>query len=270
MDEKRRNRKGNIIVGGQRGGKSYYTNKLIKKYISGGASALVYNLGKESDFDCCELVTLLGYNEHSDLILSKGGKIALKRWKDSGSPFLYMETAAGVVFDIKEFVKRYKGKGIKCKRLSTKMEDAFFYAYQKYISNTILVFDDGKGIFKPNLREWQTVLVSSMNHTGKESIYKNYVGAGSDLIFIFHSIDHISSQLLDYYTDDYYFTNFACKELPEFERISNEELRDSLKVSFNALKTMPKYSYSVFYQGRTDLYTFKKDSIYTKKTFIIE
>lgn len=266
----RRNRKGRIVVGAQRSGKSHYTNNLLEKYLNGGGSALVYNLGKETDFKNCELITLLGYNEHSDYILTEGGKQALKRWKDNGTPFIYMQSESGEIFDIKQFVKKYKGQGVKCKRISNKMEDSFFYAYQKYISNTLLIFDDAKGIFKPNLREWQTVLVSSMNHTGKESIFKNYVGAGSDLVFIFHSVDHISSQLLDYYTDDYFFTTFVCKETPDFDRITNQELRDSLKVSFNALKKMKKYSYSVFYQGETDLYTFKENNIYSKKTFIIE
>lgn len=251
----KRNRKGEYVVGGQRCGKSTYSNNKAKIYMNSGGSVLVYNLGMQSDFASCEVGKLLDDMEHIEEIKKRGGNV--KDWKQSGKPFLYMQDSKGNIFHIKEFNKFFYKKGLKVHRVERSLEDRFFFAYNKYIANTLLIFDDAKGIFSSNLRQWQYVLISAMNHTGKEhtsEIYRKF--CGSDIIIIFHTIDNISSQLIDLYNDDYTFTCFYMKELPDFQRITNYELREFLIKSFDVLKTLPKYSYTAFQNGYYKKFTF--------------
>lgn len=245
-----RNRTGEFVLGAQRSGKSHYSNERCKDYQKSGGSCLVYNLGKESDFDSCELGALVGIREHEEILRKEKGENFVKNWKKEPY-YIYIKTQSFGVIDIKDFNKFFKGRGLKVKRLTGEIEDIFFETLFKRISNTLIIFDDCKHIFKANLREWQNELLARMNHCGSHHKIKSYRGRGNDIILIYHSFNHIYSQVLDYYNDDYIFTCFVYKTEPDYTRLSDEELEESLKETFFKLKELPQYSRTHFYKGKT-------------------
>lgn len=243
-----RNRKGIIVLGGQRCGKSWYLAQLALAYQKGGASTFVYNLGKLTDFPSCDFAKLLDYTEHEDYIREKYGDRELKRWKRT-KEFRYIEYD-GEIFHIKYFNRKFRGKGIKVTRLEKSFEAKFFNSFYKYISNCLLIFDDSKAFFSPNLTEYQHKFASSMNHCGSHHIDHKYKKAGVDCAFVFHALDQIPEQLLSYYTDDYIFTCLKYKQQPNFKRITDLELREFLEYAFKELQTLPKYTKLSFSSGK--------------------
>lgn len=255
-----------LTIGAQRSGKSYKTNEDIKKYLKTGQSALIYNLGKHTDFQEAQYIELLDIRQHEEYIRETQGEKAQKKWSKY-KEFLYFRYEEQV-YSIKDFNAIFYGKAAKAHSLTQEAERLFFYAYFKYISNCILVFDDALPIFNTNLKDWMKTLLTRVNHTGRNHIDINYKGKGSDIVIIFHSLNQVPRSILDCYQDDWIFRTFKYSEKPEFQKIKNFELRKSLKASFDLLHKIEKYSYTDYRTGTTKVHQYKGNNIY--KTGVIK
>jgi len=233
------NRKLILIIGAQRSGKSYFSNELIKKYLANGNSAIVYNLGKQTDFNAAKEVFLLTEKQH---IVKLG-----KNYKENPEFLFYEYNGKDLMF--KNFCNDFSGKAIKTSRLDYKSEVMFLDALYKYVSNCLLVIDDAKAIFRYGIKAEFLTLFSRLNHTGRHNPIINWQSAGSDVVVIFHSLDHINKDLFDFCT---HIINFKYAIQPDFDKIENTQLKEQLKKSFNALNKAPQYSYTI-----TDVHNLK-------------
>lgn len=228
------NRKLIIIIGAMRSGKSFWANEQIKKYNKQGQSAIVYNLGKPSDFNAC---IPLFIPSAEDMIKSEG-----KGWKDAKNiSYLYDEKETP--YNIESFNIDFYSKSIKLPRANDLLtERLFFDAYFKYISNTLLIFDDARNIFRNGLKSEFIQLFSRINHTGIKHKAKNFIAKGSDIYLIFHSLDLVNPELFDYAT---HIINFKYAMQPDFKAVENQQIREQIKKSFEALEKAPQYSYTL-------------------------
>mgnify|MGYP003645484370 CR=1 FL=1 len=255
-----------LTIGAQRSGKSYKTNEDVKRYLKTGQSALIYNLGKHTDFKEAEYIELLDIRQHEEYIRETEGSGAQKKWTKY-KEFLYFRYE-DEVYNIKDFNAMFYGRGAKAHSLTTEAERLFFYSYFKYVSNTILVFDDALPIFNTNLKDWMKTLLTRVNHTGRNHTDINYKSKGSDIVIIFHSLNQVPRSILDCYQDDWIFRTFKYSEKPDFLKIKNFELRKSLKSSFDILHKVSKYSYTDYRNGDTKIFEYKGNNNY--KTGLIK
>lgn len=231
-----------LCIGAMRSGKSFFSDHYIRQYIRKGNSALVYNLGKTTDFQNSKNhIRLLNEEQHANII----GK---KKFKESPK-FRFFEDQKGKVQDFKNFNKLYLGKSAKTEKLGRNFERRFIDSFYKYCSNTLLVLDDARSIFRYGMNDNFLNLFSRINHTGKESPFKSWQNKGSDIIIIFHSLNHVNPELLDYAT---HIINFKYAFEPDFSRLDNREIQRQMKNSFKALKSAKPYFYTI-----TDIHKMK-------------
>lgn len=250
------NRNCEIIVGGQRAGKSFYTAKKIDNYTKKGGSGIVYNLGKQTDFSNCDFFEPLSLKDHQKYIVAKEGKAALKEY-NYFKEFKFFRYK-GQIYDIGDFNNVLYGKAVKVGRISKRFEPAFFDAIFKKVSNIQMVFDDSKSLINDTPRDWENDYLTRMNHAGRDHDYRNYIGQGLDLTLMYHNLDQIPKAVWEAYNDDYIFTTFKYNKEPDFRDVSDYDLRRALEASFYLLKEQPKYSYTKYYQG--DLFLYNNDS----------
>ena len=228
-----------IVIGEQAGGKSFLVEKICQAATLRGQSYLIYNLGRESDFKSAELIKLQTIRQHEEQIYKAEGKKAANDFKRY--PYLENFEIEKDVHSLKDFNSIFYRKGAKTHRLTRGSEAAFFQAYYYYISNCTLVLDDAKNILRYGVSEQLITLLTRRRHTGEIHKAENYKGAGSDIILIFHSLNHVNQDVLDVATD---IINFRYFSRPDFKVIKNELIRSRLIESFELLKTAPKYSYT--------------------------
>jgi len=226
------NRKLILIIGAQRSGKSYYSNELIKEWTQAGNSALVYNLGKPTDFAAAKEIFPLNFNQHAAQLG--------KAWKKEPEFLLY--EYKDKLCDFRTFSKDWAGRAAKTALMSNDIAALMFEAYFQYVSNCLLVIDDAKSIFRYGLSAEHIQIFNRMNHTGRKNPVENWRAKGSDVIIIFHSLDHVNEQLFDAAT---HIINFRYVFEPDFKNVANLQLRAELEKSFKALSVAPKYSYTI-------------------------
>ena len=126
--------------------------------------------------------------------------------------------------------------------MSNDIAALMFEAYFQYVSNCLLVIDDAKSIFRYGLSAEHIQIFNRMNHTGRKNPVENWRAKGSDVIIIFHSLDHVNEQLFDAAT---HIINLRYVFEPDFKNVTNLQLRAELEKSFKALSVAPKYSYTI-------------------------
>lgn len=223
-----------------RSGKSYFANSLISKYNAAGQSALIYNLGRPTDFKSARPGFLMNRNEH---IKELG-----KEWKQSPN-FFGFNDERGLKIKIEDFNKVYYKAALKVPRIDSITERLFIESYFEYISNTLLIFDDARALFRYGVKAEFLQLFSRINHSGIKHTAPAWRAKGTDIILIFHSIDHVNPELWDYAT---HLINFKYAMEPDFNSIENRQIREQVKSSFAALSEAPQYSYTV-----TDIHNLK-------------
>lgn len=229
-------RKFYVFIGAMRSGKSYLANKLITQYTKSGGSALVYNLGRETDFESAELGTLLSYQEH----LRSMPPPAQKQFKQDPS-FLYYSQKWGHTEDFRKFSQKFKGRAMKCKPVDRRSFALFLDAYYLYVSNNLLVLDDFRSMTRHGLTEELCNLFSRINHTGANSLYPALRGRGSDVIAIFHSLEDSALDDIQTYATDIVYFKTQTKPTPQ--SIKNPFLRDAILSNWEKLYKMPNYSF---------------------------
>lgn len=216
-----------IIVGKPQSGKSHYANEFIKKYNSMGGFSLVYNQGRPRDF-----------KDHTEFeipdIYDLAAKIRdkVRRSKFLNRPFLpyFLDEHGGVA----PFIQRSGGK-VKINRAgSADMERAFFRYVYGYMYNSLLTIDDARPIFRNGLNSDMVMLFSRLNHTGKKSGAKQN---GIDAQVIFHNLEMVNDELLDYAT---HIKLFQVNFLPS--KMGGNDLYKVVRDCKLRLDKLPKYS----------------------------
>ena len=245
------NKKLILVIGAMRSGKSYFVNKLLESYISNGRCGLVYNLGKIDDFPCLRYANFYTEKEHINEI---------NDWKKFPEMKYYniFEGKEKQKKLIKYFNQNFYGHGIKAPRLGSLSERLLFESMYEYCSNTMVVIDDARAIFRYGIKEEFLNLFSRINHSGQKHIDKSWKGAGCDVVVIFHSLDHVNPELLDYATD---IVSFAYNFEPNFKNIGNKQLEEKLMESFKFLSNSEKYSMTWLDLETVELKKYKSNKI---------
>lgn len=236
-----------VIIGAMQSGKSYFSNELIKQYTAAGWGAIVYNLGRSTDFSNAKKVVAMSHADHLRLCSTKEEKQAYK-----DDPFLMY------YYDPKAPQKLYewqninfappagiKGQAIKFIGMDSISERLFFDIIYQYISNTLIIFDDIRAAFSHGLKEEFRLLFSRINHTGEQSPESQGRGKGVSIALILHSLSDLArvDGLLTYAT---HIVNFRTMRPPDLSILKNDELlKAHFSKSYTWLSTAPKYSHTV-------------------------
>jgi hypothetical protein len=237
------NQKFILIIGAMRGGKSYFANKLIEQYNALGWGAIVYNLGRGTDFAAAREVFGMSTNEHLKL-LDKKQKQA---YKENPFLFLYSNTQGDKLYKWEDINKPKEkggiiGQPIKMAKLDPLSERLFFETFYQHAANTLLVLDDMKGTFRHGLKAEFLEFFSRINHAGRKSAAVNWRGHGASVAIILHSLDDINDDLFTYVT---HIVNFKYAFPPDFRRIQNPIIRQELEKSFVYLQNAPQYTHTL-------------------------
>lgn len=235
-----------LVIGAQRSGKTFFSDNVVKNYISTGRNALIYNLGRPDDFSMCQAVNLQLPTLEAQAEILRLDKKKKKLFFEKGifslmAINLKKESSSGSFFTVDNFNK-LKG-AFKAYRIPDYFsEELFFKAYFKYISNTILVLDDPLSIYRSGIKANIKNLHFRMNHSGTHHKIKSFKGKGTDIINQFHSIEQVPSELFDYCT---HIVNFRYEFKPKFETLSNPYLQEELSKCFDFLQSSGAYSYTI-------------------------
>ena len=245
------------IAGAQRCGKSFLSNELLKYYISDfGGCGLVYGLGRNTDFADAQMGYILSIQDHQEMF----EKTERKSYNEN--PKINYYKIGNELFPIKNFNLKNYLRGIKVPRLPDRQSERLFIsAFFKHIANTLLIIDDSRPIFRYGVESEFIQLFSRINHCGYESPAKNWRTQGSDIISIFHSLEHINNEIFDYLT---HIITFRYEFAPDFRRIDNPFLREELEAIFEHLQELPLYYFSLtdIVEKKTTIYDDKKQPIY--------
>jgi hypothetical protein len=230
-----------------RSGKSHFANELLKFYLSQNFCGIVYNLGRNTDFEAARHVFGLDIQEHLRLIPSKQQRTA---YKENPFVYYYKDAKTGKIGKWKNLNLSPKnggiaGQAIKMPRLEQRAERCFFDAFYQYAANTFLILDDMRGAFYPALKPEFYQLFSRINHAGVNSAYPLWKGKGATVAIILHSLDDINSDLFTYAT---HIVNFKYAFRPAiFSEIAgrNPILSEHLEKSFNFLNNAPQYTHTI-------------------------
>lgn len=233
-----------LIAGLEQSGKTYFSEKLADSYIKTGKTAIIYNVGKDSDFSdaiICEPVSIETMFKHS-----RNRKDNLKI-KVLNSLELFKDERTGKIYHFKDFRKLYAGKKVKIYRHQN--ERYLIKAFFKYVYDSLLIFDDNRASTRQGLGHEQIELFSRKNHAGLK--YANGK-QGLDLAFIYHNLDTVPGELFDYITRAILF---SLNRVPN-TKINNPEFWDIIEDAINDLKTLPKYSYKeLILRGHPEIIT---------------
>lgn len=223
-------------IGAERAGKTYHAQKLAEKYHKKGGTIFAYNVGKPSDFPSPEYeeIEILNFGEHLQKIKSKEKRKLYKMYRT-----IYLFRYRGKIYHFKNFNTMFKGKKVKMYRVVRNLESPLFLAIFKYVSNTLLILDDCKAMFRSGLSDQHIQLFNRKNHTGRESELISSRAKGLDVLCLFHHLDHVPSELWDY-TQYVIFLRFVMK--PKFHKFENEKLKNIFINIQNRLLKSPKYT----------------------------
>lgn len=221
----------NLIVGAERGGKSYFAEGIMNKYCERGGMSLIYNQGKPSDFSSFEFIEIPDKMDVAAKIRSKQARTAFLF--NPHLPYFLDEDGVKRIkpVDIIKPGAKYRVYRNGC----TRMEAAFFKFAFLYLHDCIFTIDDARSITRKGLTEQLVTLFSRKNHAGRKTR-----PTGVDIQVIYHDLDTVPDEILTYCT---HFTLFRVNIMPE--KFGNIALYNIVKKCVNELNDLPKYSKAV-------------------------
>ena len=228
-----------IICGEQRSGKSYLANNMLANYIHSGNTGLVYNLGRTTDFECATAAKLFTEREHIKLMDKERGK----EYADDPKQLYFSLIKTPQKIELFPQINiNYAGKALKFWRIDRRSERVFIYDAFEYLSNTMLILDDARPIFRYGIADEYLQILFRRDHAGYKNPAKNWQGAGIDIVLIFHTIEQVNNELFD---SNPLVINFKYRMKPNTDGIENAYLKHILPKIHDVLYRMPKYSYSI-------------------------
>lgn len=229
-------RKNTLIVGAPQKGKTFWAEKRAVEYAKNGGTAVAYNVGREKDFAKFISVSFITPEIRYSEMRSKGLKVRSKNDLPQRIDYFKINDT-GKIYHVKDFCKLFKGKCVKIERLTSKGSDErmFFKVIFEYFYNTLILFDDFRGVTRYGLGAEFITLVSRINHAGKK--YAPPEMTGVDIAYIYHSFDTVTEELFIYCNTAVQF--FTAVE-PEVK--GNSELERVFRDNYQFLRSAPKYS----------------------------
>lgn len=221
-----------LIAGLEQSGKTYFCEQVAKAYVAGGKTAVIYNVGKDSDFAGAEICEPLS---KETLYRNTRNKTEIAYIKSLGHIPAFRDEKTGKVIPFQFFRQFYAGKMVKIYR--AKDERFLFKSFFTYLFDTMIVFDDNRATTRGGLGHELIELCSRKNHAGAK--YCESGRQGVDLFFIYHNLDTVPPELYDYITRA---VLFSLNRMPEHSRVNNPEFWEIISESVEELKAMPKYS----------------------------
>lgn len=219
-----------LIAGIEQSGKTYFAEQLAAKYIKANRPALIYNVGKDSDFAGAEECSPIGKQDLYNHTRNKKEQYGIKTLNNLP---LFRDEKTGKVLHFKDFNKFYSGKLVKIYRV--REESLLFKSFFMYLYNTLIIFDDNRATTRHGLGHEQIELFSRKNHAGAKYANGNQ---GVDLFFIYHNLDTVPPELYDYLTRA---VLFKLNRVPD-ARMNNPEFWENINDAVSKLKEMPRFS----------------------------
>ena len=221
-----------LLVGAEQTGKTYFAEQAAKEYVKNGRPALIYNIGKDTDFSGALVCTPIG---KADLYNHTKNKAEQYKVKTLNNLPLFRDETTGKVLPFSAFNKFYSGKLVKIYRVSKHDENLLFKSFFEYLYDTMIVFDDHRAITRHGLTHQQIELFSRKNHAGHKYARGKH---GVDLFFVYHNLDTVPPELYDYLNRA---VIFMLNRVPD-NRIDNEEFFEHISAAVAELKTLPRFS----------------------------
>jgi len=153
-----------ILMGKQRGGKTFLAETISKVLAQNGQTQLVYNRGKKSDFSNFESLEFPHISDIEKHIYETQGKDAQRLFKrfPEMSHFRYR----GELHHLRRFNAVVKNAKLASFRVSRYEENLLFQSFYKYLTNTHIIFDDCRAITMKGLNDGLVDLISRRDQTG--------------------------------------------------------------------------------------------------------
>lgn len=246
-----RNRFKWIFIGAERCGKTFWVKHYAEEYVKKEGTVIAYNFGKDKDFPEYDPKTKkrlyytiepLTFSEHIQMFFSATDE---KRYYSLNKTVTYFRLLMpdgedDKIIHFKDFSKVFYKKRVRIPRVQNKAEEnQFFKTLFNYVSNTLLILDDCKPMFRHGMKDNQIELFNRSNHTGKRNAIKEFKDKGIDIISIFHNPDHAPEELWDYTTDAFLF---YYPMNANYKKMDNPDLAKIFDKSKKYLHKAPKYT----------------------------
>lgn len=228
-------RKGTILVGAPRHGKTYFAERAGISYAKKGGVAVAYNVGMQKDFYNYISVSLITPEKKVLMMKEKGQRAKLSDMPAVIDFFMVNETEK--IYHLKDLCRMFRGKCVKIERLNPQLQEErmFFKAVFRYFYNALVILDDFRAMTRNGMPSEFIELTSRQNHCGKN--YCTGESVGVDLIYIYHSFQYVPNEM---YTTSNSIVQFKTQIAPK--STDNEELENLLTENYEYLKTAPKYT----------------------------
>jgi len=237
----------NIIVGGERSGKTTFAVKFVRKVNElTGKGAIAYNVANEEDFEGFKEITFLSYRETLNVVSDK------RRYKRN--PRLLFFKMSGKVYKIQALPGILSSKLVYTHRISEpNFERYLFWFMLQYCGGFQLILDDARVLYRYGINSETIELFNRKNHAG----FRLNGRRGVDIHIVFHSIDTINAEMFDFATS---MCLFRFNRKPKFKNIEDEELKEVIEQSYEEIKASERYSFiQIFIRGYEKI-MFKKFS----------
>ena len=213
------------VVGMQQSGKTYFCDQLIKQRQKIGGLGIVYNLGRDTDFESCNFAEVMTLEEHKKYYGKDNKQIVYyKNKNENKKPF------SSIIYD---------AKGLKFVQTEQAEEKQFFINIWRQVSNAVLIVDDCKTIFRHGLKQSHLNWFNRANHAGNKIVDKGWKNAGNDVYAVFHNLDEMPPFLWAYYTK---VIQFRTNQEPFLNQLTNHEQRNEILKAQQVLKELPRFS----------------------------
>jgi hypothetical protein len=235
-------RKSVLLAGLEQTGKTYFSEQYANAYTKVGGTALIYNVGKDSDFSGAEVCEPL---QNDEISLYERDKIKKSLIRSTNYFQLFRDERTSKIYHFKDFCKVYKGKKVKIYRC--KNERLLFKSFFMHLYSTLIILDDNRASTRHGLGHELIELCSRKNHAGVRHCGNRKQGV--DLFFIYHNLDTVPGELYDYIT---HAVLFRLNRMPEKSHFGNPEFFEAIEGAYLRLKELPKFSRAEIRLRETD------------------
>lgn len=227
-----------LIVGNQRGGKSYWFGRMANVYRQNQGSVFVYNYQGEDFPDYYEIAPL-DFQEMEEYIIPSLSKMDQKRFKKW--PWISHFWYEDVIYPFSDFNRIFCGCGVKAMGMFDSHEDrAFHMCMKKYVSCCWMATDDCRGFFRHGVQKEHINFYSTSDHHGAMSSKIDTRKKGTDTAMMFHHPDHVNGDLWVYSTK---LILFKVTGNVTLKKIDEPQLQEVINYAIKDLGKKPDYSY---------------------------
>lgn len=227
-----------LIIGNQRGGKSYWFSRMANVYMQNQGSVFVYNYQGEDFPDYYEIMPL-DFMEMEEYIISKKDKMEQKRFKRR--PYISHFWYEGIIYPFSDFNRIFCGCGVKSLGMFDASEDrALHICLKNYVSNCWMATDDGRGFFRHGTQKEHINFYSTSDHHGALSSKVDSRKKGMDTAIMFHHPDHVNPDFWVYSTK---LILFKVTGNVTLKKVEEPQLEKIINYCIGELQKKPDYSY---------------------------